>query len=95
MSALRTLIVGFGGIARGLAADAKMAHWFPVATHAQALRALVGPEEDPELLAVARRCASRRVVVKRRPHAPPLGGKPDQVVAGSRVRYHVYFTAPG
>lgn len=39
MSALRTLVVGFGGIARGLAADARMANWFPIATHAQALRA--------------------------------------------------------
>lgn len=39
MSALKTLIVGFGGIARGLSADKKMAHWFPIATHAQALMA--------------------------------------------------------
>lgn len=36
---LRTLIVGFGGIARGLATDQRMAQWFPIATHAQALRA--------------------------------------------------------
>jgi 16S rRNA (guanine1516-N2)-methyltransferase len=66
-----------------------------VKAHAQALRALVGPEEDQELLVAARACASRRVVVKRHPHARPLGGKPDLVVTGSRVRYHVYFTAPG
>jgi len=39
MSALKTLIVGFGGIARGLAHDERMAKWFPIATHAQALRA--------------------------------------------------------
>jgi predicted dehydrogenase len=59
MSALRTLIVGFGGIARGLAADAKMAHWFPVATHAQALRADDGFDwigvVDPD--PAARKCA--------------------------------------
>lgn len=36
---LRTLLVGFGGVAQGLALDPKMSSWFPVATHAQALRA--------------------------------------------------------
>ena len=36
---LKTLIIGFGGIARGLATDQRMAQWFPIATHAQALRA--------------------------------------------------------
>lgn len=39
MSALRTLVAGFGAVARGLATDTKMAAWFPVATHAQALKA--------------------------------------------------------
>lgn len=39
MSALRTLLVGFGGIARGLATDTRMAAYFPIATHAQALKA--------------------------------------------------------
>ena len=34
----RTIIVGFGGVARGLAQDAKMAQWFPYAAHAQVLR---------------------------------------------------------
>lgn len=34
---LRTLLIGFGGIAHGLAADARMAKWFPIATHVQAI----------------------------------------------------------
>jgi hypothetical protein len=36
---LKALMVGFGGIARGLATDSRMAQYFPIATHAQALRA--------------------------------------------------------
>ncbi|MGJ3258695.1 MAG: Gfo/Idh/MocA family protein [Rhodospirillales bacterium] len=39
MSGLKTVIAGFGAVARGLATDAKMAAWFPIATHAQALKA--------------------------------------------------------
>ena len=39
MSKLKTLIVGFGAVARGLAIDKKMSNWFPIATHAQALQA--------------------------------------------------------
>lgn len=42
MSGLRTLVVGFGAVARGLATDTKMAGWFPIATHAQALKADAG-----------------------------------------------------
>ncbi len=34
---LKTLLIGFGGIAHGLAADARMAKWFPTATHVQAI----------------------------------------------------------
>lgn len=39
MSKLKTLVVGFGAVARGLAMDTRMANWFPIATHAQALKA--------------------------------------------------------
>jgi len=60
MSALKTLIVGFGGIARGLAHDARMAKWFPIATHAQALKEDDGFEwvgvVDPD--PAARKCAT-------------------------------------
>lgn len=35
---LRTLLVGFGGVAQGLALDSKMSSWFPISTHAQALQ---------------------------------------------------------
>ncbi len=35
---LKTVIVGFGGVARGFADDPLMTKWFPCATHAQALR---------------------------------------------------------
>ena len=59
-----------------------------------ALRGLAGGEDESGLLEVARRCARRRVVVKRHPHAPSPGGKPDLVVAGSRVRYCVYLVPP-
>lgn len=44
MSALKTLIVGFGGIARGLATDKRMAEFFPIATHAQAIQSHDGFE---------------------------------------------------
>jgi len=36
-ASLSTLLVGFGGIAHGLAADSRMASWFPIATHVQAI----------------------------------------------------------
>ncbi|MGE0254655.1 MAG: Gfo/Idh/MocA family protein [Alphaproteobacteria bacterium] len=39
MTRLRTVIVGFGAIARGLERDARMARYFRYATHAQALAA--------------------------------------------------------
>ncbi len=59
MSALKTLIVGFGGIARGLASDQRMAKYFPIATHGQALRADDGFDwigvVDPD--PAARQCA--------------------------------------
>jgi predicted dehydrogenase len=41
---LRTVLVGFGRIAAGYARDARMARWFPFATHAQVLRAHTGFE---------------------------------------------------
>lgn len=56
---LRTLLIGFGGIAHGLAADTRMAKWFPVATHIQALEQnsnfqLVGiVDPDPGARAIA------------------------------------------
>ncbi len=55
-AALRTILVGFGGVAQGLATDAKMSSWFPVATHAQALQSdprfdwvgVVDPDPDAQ-----------------------------------------------
>ncbi len=64
-----------------------------VKKESQVLRALVPAEDDAKLVAAAMGCARRRVVVKRHPHAPPLTGDPDHVVAGSRVRYHVYLVS--
>ncbi len=67
----------------------------------QVLRALLGegvPDDprDAELLQVARAVARRRVVVKRSPHAPPLGAeRPDHAVTGTRVRFDVYLPRPG
>jgi len=58
------------------------------------VRALVGEDDDAvELLASARRCARRRVVVKRPTHAGPLGGPPDFSQTGKLVRYDVYLTS--
>ncbi|MGB2987005.1 MAG: class I SAM-dependent methyltransferase [Phycisphaerae bacterium] len=55
-------------------------------------RRLVGDDPDAdELVAVARRVAKRRVVVKRHPHAPPLAPHPALQFAGKQVRYDVYL----
>ncbi len=60
------------------------------------LRALVGEDEDAvELVALARRRARRRVVVKRPSHAGPLAGKPDFSQGGKLVRYDVYLSSGG
>ncbi|MCA9847745.1 MAG: class I SAM-dependent methyltransferase [Dehalococcoidia bacterium] len=61
----------------------------------QLLQRLLGPDEDTEdLLAVALEYAVHRVVVKRPPHAPPVGGKkPAFVVEGKSARYDVYVVA--
>lgn len=55
-------------------------------------RALVGADDDAaELLQVARRAASRRVVVKRPLKAPYLGGlEPTGSLKGSTTRYDLY-----
>jgi 16S rRNA (guanine1516-N2)-methyltransferase len=59
----------------------------------QVLRHLCGPPADPEaLFAAARAAATARVVVKRHPGDPPLGGAPSFCVPGSRVRFDVYLT---
>ena len=58
----------------------------------QLLQRLLGPDEDTEaLLESALAHATRRVVVKRPPHAPPVGGrKPSFEVEGKSARYDVY-----
>lgn len=54
------------------------------------LRALVGDDADAaELLTVARAC-SRRVIVKRPLHAPPLAPRPSASYTGKLVRYDLY-----
>jgi len=56
------------------------------------LRALVGDDPDADqLLLAAREAASRRVVVKRPTHAPPLGAEPDFYHQGKMARYDVYL----
>jgi 16S rRNA (guanine1516-N2)-methyltransferase len=58
---------------------------------AQLLRQVVGHDEDAQLLfALARRCARRRVVVKRADDLPPLAPDVDLTFAGKIVRYDVY-----
>lgn len=54
-------------------------------------RRLVGDDADAgELFDVACNSATRRVVVKRRPDAPPLGPKPLTQYTSKLVRYDVY-----
>lgn len=56
------------------------------------LRELVGDDPDAEeLLGVACRVATRRVVVKRPTHAGPLGPEPDLSERGKLARYDVYL----
>jgi 16S rRNA (guanine1516-N2)-methyltransferase len=64
----------------------------------QLLQRLLGepePGEDQALLNAALRYARRRVVVKRPPHAPVLGGEPNVSLPGRASRYDVYLVAPG
>ena len=58
----------------------------------QLLRTLIGRTDDDAdlLVAIARRVATRRVVVKRPPRGPLLAARPIATFAGSRVRYDVY-----
>ncbi|MCK9493998.1 MAG: class I SAM-dependent methyltransferase [Dehalococcoidia bacterium] len=62
----------------------------------QLLQRLLGPdtpEDTAALLDAALQHATRRVVVKRPPHAPPVGDrKPSFTVEGKAVRYDVYVT---
>lgn len=59
-----------------------------------ALRMLAGPDQDSaELLAAARACATRRVVVKRPAGAEPLAGlPPDLVQTSGSHRFDIYLT---
>ena len=58
---LKTLLIGFGGIAHGLAVDDRMAKWFPVATHIQAL------EQNPNFQLTG--------IVDPDPHARAIAGR--------------------
>lgn len=56
------------------------------------LRALVGDDPDAvDLLAISRRVALDRVVVKRPDDASPLAPDPNMSIAGKLVRYDVYL----
>lgn len=63
----------------------------------QVLRDLTGGDADAdELLALARRCAGNRVVVKRPAKAPWLAGeKPGLEFMGNQARFDVYWPLPG
>lgn len=58
------------------------------------LRMLAGPDQDSgELLAAARSCATRRVVVKRPAGAEPLAGlKPELAQTSGSHRFDIYLT---
>ncbi|NTV12702.1 MAG: class I SAM-dependent methyltransferase [Desulfobulbaceae bacterium] len=59
------------------------------------LRLLAGPDQDSaELLAAARACATRRVVVKRPTGAPTLAGLPPELVQNiGNHRFDIYLTS--
>lgn len=63
--------------------------------HMRILREIVGDDLDAgELLAVALKTATKRVVVKRQRLAPPISAtKPDMVYKGSSSRFDVYLTS--
>ncbi|WP_420426706.1 class I SAM-dependent methyltransferase [Algiphilus sp.] len=63
---------------------------------AQQLRALVGHDTDADaLLALARKAAHGRVVVKRALRAPPLAGTPPmESLRGNSVRFDLYNPLP-
>lgn len=90
--------------ARALLADARpevvyLDPMFPARTkralvkkEMQLFQALLGTDADTaDLLTAARAAATRRVVVKRPAHAPPLAPRPDHTVHGTRVRFDVYL----
>jgi len=57
----------------------------------QQLESAPTPEQEAALLEQARRCADKRVVVKRPLRAPPLAGKaPSGQIAGKSVRFDIY-----
>ncbi len=58
----------------------------------QYMQALLGDEDGAELFEPALQCATRRVVVKRPIHAPPLAASPNptHVLKGKSVRFDVY-----
>jgi 16S rRNA (guanine1516-N2)-methyltransferase len=62
----------------------------------QALRALLGDDDDaPALLAAAKRAVLRRVIVKRPLRAPPLDGPaPTGAIRGTTVRFDLYPPEP-
>ena len=57
----------------------------------QVLREIVGEDapDASELLALARRCARGRVVMKQRAHGPAVG-EPDWRITGRTIRFDVY-----
>lgn len=59
----------------------------------QALQQLLGhSDDDATLLTRARLAATRRVIVKRPQHAPPLAGiTPDYHIDGPNTRYDIYL----
>ena len=61
--------------------------------HIQLLQSIVGDvnsEANENLFQAALSAATRRVVVKRPSHAPPMGANPVATHEGKLVRYEVY-----
>ncbi len=88
---LRTIVIGFGQVAAGLSADAKMAKYFTYATHADVLRDHPDFDwqgvVDPSLSAQARARDEWKV--------PHVGGELSAVAAKVRPEVAILATPPG
>ena len=91
MSGLRTIIVGFGKVAAGMADDPKMARYFDYASHASVLSA----HEDFDWLGVADPDPAAQHAARETWKVPHVGGDLASVAAAVEPEVAVIATPPG